>query len=386
MLSLVVVAVAALARAFTPPDGVLLQPSAPDGVLLQPGAEEAASPCSCQPVLYMNGTKCLWTGMAAAASTTTGSASTRMTVLLHGEVFRNGTSGGALARTAANSRFHQGTSLDSESIREQGLALQSIAAHVVAPLRSAGWNVSIALNAVTHDGAAGEALLHSQGSRHFATAHVRVRHGSLDSQAEDILQVLRWVRTACAECAGGALLLLRIDLVMLAPLRVPSPAAFADATTLLYPWYDSYDRTSGNRRLLNDVLTFVPASSRDTFEHALHGAIEGRKPLGFDPQTLLNVLPEGELAICVLYDSVVDPNSERAFNPVYRMCSRTRCPDPSIGAADAAGAQPCPSRNSDIEANAMCSPPPYLGPHEMRCSLLEHMMHSGQYPTPPQGT
>ena len=184
--------------------------------------------------------------------------STRLLVLLRGVAFRS------------EGRGHFAS--DTQMYDEQLLALERIHAFVVMPARAAGWHPTISADLVMPDSM--HTLWHNasaQAKIAVPDARILPRHQHAEQVANiqaSLLHAARHLQSA------GVLLLLRVDLVLKAPLPMPRPHEMSACVRVPFDMIEcessqqKYEQRLGLRSV-SDAIIWVPAATAAVFTKAI---------------------------------------------------------------------------------------------------------------------
>lgn len=181
--------------------------------------------------------------------------STRLLVLLRGVAFRS----------EGRGHFASGA----QAYDEQWLALERIHDFVVMPARAAGWHPAVAADLVMPDSM--HTLWHNASARAkipVLDARILPRH----QYAEQVANIQASLLYAAKHLeSAGVLLLLRVDLVLKAPLPMPRPNEMSASVRVPFDMIEcpsSQQQKYGQRlglRSVSDAIIWVPAATAAVF-------------------------------------------------------------------------------------------------------------------------
>ena len=161
-----------------------------------------------------------------------------LVILLHGLAFRSS----GKAPQDNNAPLHA-----SATRNEQFNALQSFQQHVMAPAAARGWSVLLASDLVMPQA---QQTLWTKVCHHSGVkpTHQRIRSSyGFNLQTDTVKDSLAWVTRVAPEAWSmrGALLLVRVDLVLRRPLQLPPPprAGQPGSTMMMVPFVHSMHAT-----------------------------------------------------------------------------------------------------------------------------------------------
>ena len=196
--------------------------------------------------------------------------SNRLVILLRGEAFRTYCAHTEVTQCKGFESAFNGTSL-------QETCLRSLRTMVVEYARSVGWNVRILAHVfVREDPPPKHLFTQLMAGAGLTTLEKFIRvEPPLRSQIETKLRAFQWAQQELAAAhRPNAYLLLRPDIEFKQLLRLPKPSAMGDSIVQPFQEGDHHDgscknASSGNRPLVSDVFTLVPASRAQEYEQFL---------------------------------------------------------------------------------------------------------------------
>ena len=250
---------------------------------------------------------------------------------------------------------------------EQQRAWDSVQAHVVVPAERRGWSVAVFADIVLHPMSASEAA---------ATRLERVRRTICGRLRPVAVRVSSWRSHATVQTEWAAVLerftagprwqavlLLRGDLVFKRPVEIPLPPPPTGESALqshqhpvLLPFAMCHAKCSPPLQeppspRACDMLVYVP---RSRLPHVL-GALRGHSncPNKIGMHNLAHWLGTGNGGVRFLLEERYESNSERQWNPLYRIAGRPEAGEDTR--ACTGGMQiPCWSRAAAEEEDAVC--------------------------------
>ena len=189
----------------------------------------------------------------------------KLLVVLRGEAFRTG---GWLSRDTGG------------DLAGQQAVYDSLAKYALLPLKAAGWEVTLVVDAsfgvvkdAVHMGSREGAVRASCAT--LGAQHVRLNAPMCETQRQGWLATVEWATEL--EPDHAALLVLRNDMLLKSELKLPSPEVVAADPAVYVPWFhkSNYnttggaDRSSNGGRRVADTLMLVPAARMRAFAQFL---------------------------------------------------------------------------------------------------------------------
>ncbi len=219
------------------------------GVYRQPLGTESMKAASVEPIVH-NGRRGLDTGLI---------------ILLRGLAFRSG---------GRAPQFRSGALSTGGTIGTQLWALRSLKQNAIESATSAGWTVTLAMDVVVPShrvqewrAACSQARVFEKVARVLERISPAYRH---DFQSSSILDGVEWLAGQAPDefAMRGALLLMRVDLVLRQPLPLPRPPD-SDSRPIVPFAYVESNKDGGCTKQYADTIIYVPTQGYEPFKRLL---------------------------------------------------------------------------------------------------------------------
>ena len=245
------------------------------------------------------------------------------TLIVRGEAFRHG---GHKSRLLGG---HLSTQIN---------ALRSLRRHLVDNLEAVGWTVRLAFDVACGSRAA--EFVHAL-KRANLRAHALRTSISLANrpQPANVRRSCEWAYHACGASASSLVVLTRIDMRWKRSPFVPIPQPTglaklgAGASSVVALWDCVPRQHAPERRLVNDVLFYMPGATLPAFKQAL-------QELAARDESHMHNLPAVFIgAVRVMHPEHINANPQRRRNDCYRLIGRPEAASPPRARARAECAQ-----------------------------------------------
>ena len=230
-----------------------------------------------------------------------------LVILIRGLAFRGG--GRASQDPSAPLRV-------SSSPDEQILALRSLQQHVIAPARTLGWRVGLAIDVVmpSHLHSAWQQAKSASGLRAATIERISETYRER-TQSESMVDMMIWAnRTGPAEWGSrSAMLISRADLVFRKPLPLPAPPDEDGKLMLPFRMISRKSNLTRCATMWSELLIYVPRRLDPSFISMLVGLAnrQGENLHSFGRSGI----PEAEVR-AFAPDANASPDSAHTYNPV----------------------------------------------------------------------
>jgi len=238
-----------------------------------------------------------------------------LVILVRGLAFR----GGGRASQDPSAPLEVSSSPD-----EQILALRSLQQHVIAPARTLGWRVGLAIDVVmpSHLHSAWQQAKSASGLRAATIERISETYRKR-TQSESMVDMMIWAnRTGPAEWGSrSAMLISRADLVFRKPLPLPAPPDEDGKLMLPFRMISRKSNLTRCATMWSELLIYVPRRLDPSFISMLVGLAnrQGENLHSFGRSGI----PEAEVR-AFAPDANASPDSAHTYNPVYYIIGRNQ--------------------------------------------------------------